>query len=271
MVNIIKSVGEILLESFLFDYDGTLGKTLERQFLWFPKWAEMNKIPWKKISFKEFTQRYNAAIERGDFMEAYKEFGLPCDLEEKPCRVWIEYNNFKINNPAQLYEGVPELITKIHASFSIPKYMNKRIRMGINTTNHWSSIEQELSMYGLLDFFDSKISAEDLGLYSDDGVGKPLNKPNKISLDLSLNTLGANGFRTLFMGDTINDLRAGKSIPRNGNAFDTESLIMIGFAGGYAGRKKLEEGFNTGKKTYHYDYIVDNHIETLKVLDDIRG
>lgn len=37
----------MMIKGILFDYDGTIAETRERQFAWFKQWARINDLPFK--------------------------------------------------------------------------------------------------------------------------------------------------------------------------------------------------------------------------------
>lgn len=253
-----------MIQGILFDYDGTIAQTAERQFGWFKHWAKMNEVPFE-MNFNSFLEFYNEHCNGKGVQAVYDELNLPCVLEDRNHPVWSAYESFKKKHPVEFYPGMRDALKKIHelGSLSGDALVNKRLRMAINTSNTWQSIHDELARKRVLGYFDSFVTRETLELY--DGNNSPgLIKPSKISVALSLDVLGCDGEDVIHVGDTLSDLRASIDVRRSGTC-RFENLITIGVGWGYDGRKNLEKGVQTSSGTIHFNHIVD----TPKQLVDL--
>ncbi len=260
-----------MLEAVFFDYDGTLAPTSQRQEKWFRFYAEKNKKEWQFFSFDEFLAFYNTQCGRaGGVQNVYDALGLPCDMKDRAHPVWPAYEEFNQSNPQELYPGMKETIEKIWRLGSLAKEykQNRRLRLGINTTNSWKSIYADLKNGGILTYFDCFITEEILRQYQGMGNSEPLQKPSTISLALLLNTSDSKGACTLHVGDTLNDLRASQKVMRL-NPLHPETLITVGACYGYEGRERLEQGVETPEGRVHFDYLIDTPQELVSIVEKL--
>lgn len=260
-----------MLEAIFFDYDGTLAPTSQRQEKWFQFYAERNTKEWPFNSFEEFLDFYNKHCGRsGGVQNVYDALGLPCDMKDRKHPVWPAYEEFNQNNPQELYQGMKETIEKIWMLGSLAKeyHKNRRLRLGINTTNSWKSIYADLKHGGILPYFDCFITEEVLRQYQGMGNSEPLQKPSTISLALLLETIDSKGASTLHVGDTRNDLRASQKVMRL-NPAHPETLITVGACYGYEGRARLEQGVETPEGKVYFDYLIDTPQELTKIVEEL--
>lgn len=191
---------------------------------------------------------------------------MPCILEDRTHPVWPAYEDFKTKHPIKFYPGMKDALTEIHrlGSLSPDPLMNKRLRLGINTTNTWRTIHDELESHGVLEYFDSFVTRETLEAY--DGNGSPaLTKPSKISIALSLDVLDCDGESVIHVGDTLSDLKASIDV-RRAKTCRFEKLITVGVGWGYDGRNSLEKGVITSSGTIHFDHIVDRPDQLVELV-----
>ena len=257
-----------MIRGVLFDYDGTIAETRERQFAWFKHWAKMNDIPFKIYDIHSFIEFYNEHCNEKSVQAVYDALGLPCVLEDREHPVWVAYEEFKDKYTIKFYSGMRDAIRKIHTlgNLSEDALTNKRLRLGINTSNTWRTIQKELKDQGVLGYFDSFVTRETLEAY--DGNNSPLlTKPSKISVALSLDVLDCDGESVIHVGDTLSDLKASIDVRRSGTC-RFENLITIGVGWGYDGRKSLEHGVTTRSGSVYFDHIVD---KPKQLVDVIRG
>ena len=257
-----------MLEAITFDYDGTIAPTSERQFKWFQHWAKMNN---KMLAFKdvdEFLKFYNHHCgKEGGVQNVYDALNLPCDMKDRTHPVWHAYEEFNQNNPAGLYPGMKETIEELWkiGSLNSNPLKNRRLRLGINSTNSWRSMHNDLEEGNILQYFDCFITDEILRVYQGNGDSDSLVKPAKVSLALMLNLLGSEGSLTLHVGDTLNDLRSSQKVMRL-NPLKPETLITIGACYGYEGREKLELGAETSDGIVKFDYYIDKPEDLIPLV-----
>jgi len=261
------------LQGVAIDYDGTIGKTSERQFNWFKHWAKLNQkeIPFDNVP--DFLLFYNSECELdGGVQNVYDALGLPCDMKDRNHPVWKAYTEYKHGNDVPFYPGVKETILKIWEMGHLtndPKN-NRRLRLAINTTNTWDSIYKELLKEGVLHCFDSFVTEEVLRDYQGAGNSNGIIKPSKISLALTLGLIDSVGESVLHIGDTLNDLAASYKVIRL-NPSRPETLITVGAAWGYEGRKKLEQGVRVKYDgIIHFNYIIDRPEELVGIVEGLR-
>ena len=189
----------------------------------------------------------------------YDYFGLPCNMDDLEHPVWIEYNKFKSNNPVELYLGIRNIIEYAKKE--------KRLKLALNTTNSFDKSVEDLfkreKIYELFDYiFDADIMvkhAQSLGTNP-----KNLRKPNNYSIQHITNVLKLNPDYVLHVGDTRTDLGSSLGIlNEEGKPLD---LRTIGVTWGFEPRKILEEGFQKEGKNYHFNYIIDQVEELIKII-----
>jgi phosphoglycolate phosphatase-like HAD superfamily hydrolase len=220
--------------------------------------------------FKTFVKGYNNLINTKGVQGMYDALNLPCDMNDLSHPVWIAYNQYKSDHPAQLYPGIKEAIQEIWelGTLTNSQGRNHRVRLAINTTNSWSSIYKELLAAGILHCFDSYITAEVLNRYNGPDAPGTINKPSKISVALCLNILDTDGGATFHVGDTLADLQASIDVMASSKSYKGESLITIGAAWGYEGRESLERGVKTDGGTVHFRHIADTPDELPRIIED---
>lgn len=257
-----------MLQAVIFDHDGTLAQTMERQFAWFNFWAEKNGL---SIShdLKSFIPFYNSGCAKKEGVQnVYDELNLPCDMKDRNHPVWPAYEEFKKITPAPLYEGIKGAVTEIwkEGSLSSGYSLNRRMRLAINTSNTWKSVYADLVKGEIIHYFDSFVSDEVVGDYQ--GIGDPdaVKKPSKISLALALGLTDSEGEHVLHIGDTVNDLAASQKVIRL-SPNRPETLITVGAAWGYEGRETLENGIEVpGQGRTHFNHIIDHPSELVEIV-----
>lgn len=252
----------------MFDNDGVISPTDIRQEKWFIHYAKLNNKPWPFNSFAEFLRFYNTQLAKpGGVQNFYDALDLPCDMKDRAHPVWPAYEKFNQENPSHPYPGVKETIKKIWELGALTNNVdrNRRLRLGINTTNSWKSIYKDLMNANILNYFDGFITEEVLRKYHGDGNGDALKKPAKVSLALAMGLLDSEGATTLHVGDTLNDLKSSQKIIRL-NPSRPETLITVGACYGYEGRSILEQGAETPEGIVHFDYLINKPEELIDIV-----
>ncbi len=265
-----------MLQGGLFDYDGTLADSKQRQFYWMHHWAKINDKEIKDPAtgkplndLNYFFKIYNELINKKGIQGVYDAFELPCDMNDLNHRVWKEYEHFKVNSPVPLlYPGIKEAVLEIFEMGNLQANPDtfRRLRLGINTTNSWPSIYHELKKANILHCFDAKVTAEDLNRFLGEGKPGAINKPSKISVALSLDALGTEGHATFHIGDTLADLKASIDVRQGTKPYLGENLITIGAAWGYEGRAALKKGCKTESGTVHFRHIANHPSELPGII-----
>lgn len=260
-----------MLQAIVFDYDGTLAPTAERQERWFKHYSAQHGKQWPFGTFQEFLTFYNEhCAKKGGVQNVYDELKLPCDISDRTHPVWPAYELFNKQNPQELYPGIKETIEHIWRQGALgrdPKH-NRRLRLAINTTNSWKSICNDIKSAGILPFFDAFVTEEVLRNYHGANDPDPLKKPSTISIALTLGIIDSEGAYTLHVGDTRNDLRASHKVMRL-NPNRPETLITCGACYGYEGRGILEQGAETQNGTVYFDFLIDKPEELTDIVSKL--
>ncbi|PIN70779.1 hypothetical protein COX84_01225 [Candidatus Micrarchaeota archaeon CG_4_10_14_0_2_um_filter_49_7] len=231
-----------LLKGIIFDCDGTIIPTLERQESWFRFYSKRNNQPWRFNCFDDFKEFYNDRVSRpGNVQNVYDELSLPCDMSDKSHPVWPAYEQFNSENPLELYPGMRQALDDIMA-------LSSGLVLGLNTSNSMRSIKGSLVEGGIISYFKHIITSDTLREKSPDGDCEPLKKPNTFSIELMLGVLGTEPEETLHVGDTIADLRASHGVHGN------RSLLTVGACYGYEGSEILSKGYGG----LRFDELVDD-------------
>lgn len=260
-----------MLQAIIFDHDGTMFPTSLRQENWFRYYSQLHDKAWPFRDFAEFLSRYNIECAKsGGVQNFYDLLGLPCNLKDKSHHVWSEYHRFNQTNPAKPYEGMVETIKQIWELGAIPTDLsrNKRLKLGINTTNSWESIKNDIALSGLRPYFDVIITDELLQQFNGSEDVELLKKPSKTSLIMMLETLGSETEYTLHVGDTRNDLISSQKVLRL-NMSHPKNIRTVGACYGYEGRTILEQGVETAKGTIHFDYLIDKPSELIQIVKNL--
>lgn len=266
-----------MLQAVIFDYDGTLAPTSERQFNWFRYWWNHpenkknignTKFPFEDLN--EFMKMYNSECNKNNdgVWNVYRFLNLSCDMNDKEHPVWPAYKNYLAENPADLYRGMKEVLKDIWEIGGLTRdaKRNRRLRLGINTTNVWSAVYKDLDKNGVLNYFDSFIAEEVLRDYHGAGNPDSIKKPSKISLALALGLIDSDGEHTLHIGDTLNDLSSSQKIIRL-NPLHPETLITVGVSWGYEKKEELEKGVEIpGEGKVYFNHIVDKPSEIVGLV-----
>lgn len=259
-----------MLELVLFDYDGTLFPTHVRQEKWFKYWAKLNNKPWPFEQFSEFLRSYNTEVAKdGGVQNFYDALKLPCDMQDRSHPVWPAYIAFNQENPSEPYPGVKETLKKIDEMGILPAdpNRNRKLQIGINTTNTWTSMYKDLVKADLIRHFFGHITEEYLEKVHGAGNGNALKKPSTISVAYAMGLLGSEGATTIHVGDTLNDLKSSQKVIRL-NPNKPETLITVGACYGYEGRSILEQGADTPNGKVHFDYLIDKPEELIPIVQD---
>lgn len=257
-----------MLQALIFDADGTLLKSEERQFNWLRHWAKQNekRFPFKDL--KKFLKFYNDECAKdGGVQNVYDTLDLPCKMNDKHHKVWDAYHAFCDANPVELYPGIKQAISKIYkmGSLSEDPKRTRRLRMGINTTNTWKNVHPTLKKNKISDYFDFQLTKDFLADYDGAGNSNYITKPSKISIAIALALADAQGKSTIHVGDTVNDLAASQKVVRL-NPIEPDKLKTIGVAWGYEGKERLEKGVDTESGTVYFDRIVDTPAQLVKAI-----
>jgi phosphoglycolate phosphatase-like HAD superfamily hydrolase len=216
-------------------------------------------------NYAQFIEVYNRTCNLG-IKSTYTVFGLPYD-EDRNHPVWDAYDKFKKENPIIIKPSIKRMIRDVYSLTSLDanNHQNRRARLGINSSNTWTSIHSELRKSNLLQYFDHYVTIETLREFDGSNTAE---KPSKVSVALSLDVANSEGRNVIFVGDTLNDLKACINV-RRGNRFHVpQSLITIGVTWGYQSRKILENGVQENGSIHHFNHIVDTPEEITRIVKE---
>jgi len=171
------------IRNILFDLDGTLLDTNELIIQSFQHTYKkhLNKKVDKEDIIKNFGEILKITMER--------EFG------EESVNAIKTYRNFQIGNFNSLItmqKGVKEGVIELH---------RKGYKLGIVTSRLNDSAIKGLKHFGLMDYFESIIGADDTDIH----------KPDPTPAFMALKELGGNPSETIIVGDSQYDILCGKN------------------------------------------------------------
>lgn len=259
-----------MIKGIIFDYDGTIAQTLERQEQWFKHWSRENQKAWPFQDYGQFRNFYNHHCQEGGHLQVYRALDLPCEhSREHP--VWRAYEEFKKHNSPRIYPGVKEVLQYFFEEGNLNDNIEDlhRVRIGLNTSNSWRSVGKELHNFGLLGYFDSRVTEEVLRKA---GNGNPSHfyKPSTFSIALMLNLLDTKADETIHIGDTLSDLVCSHQVVRREREAP-DNLVTIGVTYGFEGRENLEQGVNTTEGKIYFNHLVDRPQELIPLFKKIQG
>ncbi|EAV40214.1 phosphoglycolate phosphatase [Stappia aggregata IAM 12614] len=169
------------INNVIFDWDGTLAKTLD---LWLEGF---------QVSFSSRGLRFDPKYIVKEFFHDHPEVPNRHPDIEFPT-VAEETRNYVLNglSTVELYEGVTETLKSLK---------NKGITLTLVTSSPRHLLDRALGAHNLEFFFDSIVAG-------DDGFG---HKPSPMPFKATLERVGAMASETLIIGDSHVDIQAGKS------------------------------------------------------------
>lgn len=212
------------IKNILFDLDGTLLDTNELIIQSFKHTykTHLNKDVDKDEIIKSFGEILKITLDR--------EFGEYSDEAIKT------YRNFQIGNFEKLiaiHQGVKEGIIELH---------RQGYKLGVVTSRLNESAIRGLKHFGLMEYFQSIIGADDTDKH----------KPDPIPAFMALKELGGKPEETMIIGDSPFDILCGKN----------------------AGIKSVAVGWSALPMAiilkYEPDYVVDSMKELLTLIERLR-
>lgn len=165
----------------LFDWDGTLAKTLD---VWLNGEREMLVRYGINIPDNEIIKSF------GDWEFAMK-FGLDKDKNDQFIKELITLVDEKLKS-VELY---PEAIDTLH------KIKSSGVKIGLVTTAKRKTVDEQDKRFGIYKIFDTVVAKEDVTNH----------KPDPEVVFKAMNEISANPDETLIVGDNVKDILSGKN------------------------------------------------------------
>ncbi|MDP6180140.1 MAG: HAD family hydrolase [Desulfatiglandales bacterium] len=212
------------IDGIVFDVDGTLTDSIEAYY----------------EVFREATSRFNIPIKREDVLGPMStgsliwERAIPKDIEGRDEKIKQVSNAI-----SEIFPKVFEHVRPFPKVEAVLKALKKRsIKIGV-VTSSWGYAIRPLHSYSLTHYLDVVISSED---------GYPL-KPAPDGILESLNRMEVDPSHALTIGDTLMDIRAGRSA----------GTLTMGVLSGIGSRAQLEAEGPTA--------VIENVAELLTLLN----
>lgn len=167
-------------EYLLFDWDGTLAKTLD---IWFDKLRESLKAHGHFIDDAEIGANY------ADFKQRFELQGFT-ELDPIINQAMAESN--KAIPKVELYPDTLETLVQLHQASK---------KLALVTASEHHQIDPLLQKYSLIEVFDAVVCGDDTAQL----------KPHPEPLEKAMKLLGAQASETLMVGDSENDILAAKN------------------------------------------------------------
>jgi HAD superfamily hydrolase (TIGR01509 family) len=169
-----------MIDTVLFDWDGTLIDTAQQAFDAFEKSFADLGLP---LSFETYNRIYSP-----NWYIMYERLQLPRERWEEADELWLQH----------YAEETPELLSEGRATLEV--LAEGKYALGIVTSGTRSRVHREITTLGLGSVFQTIICNEDV-------VNK---KPHPEGLELALTQLGKNPEACCYVGDCPDDIVMGR-------------------------------------------------------------
>jgi len=246
------------LQGLILDVDGTLLDSRTAQYEWL-KYAAQRFGGIKDFlpNDSNFWKAYNTAYETKSMPGLYELVGV--DFHAHREQIWKEYTEYNQQHPTALVPGVGEALKTIFELSRVTRARPTALRIGTNSTKTWKDIEPALRKAGILQYFDTIVTKDDVYNCVADGVAKrnkiafddfealrtvlpeklvkELEKPGTLCSMLALHRLGIDDPQEVIaVEDTAVGVQSYKSIILPRRRVD---LHVVGVTWGYEGRDEL--------------------------------
>lgn len=170
-----------MIKAVLFDFDGTLIDTNKLIF-------DSYRYAFRMVLKREIDDTEILTIYGRPLRESLLEYGEPGDMLYK---VYREYNETRHDDLAQAFPG---------ACNGVKRIKNMGIKTGIVTSKRLELVQRGIDLIGLSGFFDVIVTPEDTAK----------TKPHPEPVLLGCQKLGVLPEETIYVGDSLFDLEAGK-------------------------------------------------------------
>lgn len=170
-------------EAYLFDWDGTIGKTLEL-------WIEVLRNQFEKLGRRDISDEQIVST-IGRWVEIPREFSLTsAQFDAFNTNVQAEFREKLIN--VALYRGITECLERLG---------NHSKKLALITSNWRAAVNDMLRHHSLENTFDLIITIEDVKAH----------KPDPEGIEMALKKLGVGKDKAVMLGDSEKDLGAAKN------------------------------------------------------------
>jgi FMN phosphatase YigB (HAD superfamily) len=242
------------IDTFIFDYDGTIINSPDRQFKWLQFWAEENNVLFDFKSFEEFKPIYADLYLNKGIQGVYDELHLPCDMKNKSHPVHDAYEYFNLTFFAPFYEGIVDVFEHIQSAGG---------KIAICTNTHSPIVEKGLSDHNIpLDSFPI-IDARTVVKEKTPMKTSYYTKPSTKLIEHTLIVLNSHPVKAMHICDTLVDVSASLEVPFGEENYD---LTNVGHLGGYEG-DILRNGVVKNNSRKYFDELYSSSSELINIID----
>ncbi|GEM_PF-6164072 len=245
------------LRGLILDWDGTIADTLPDQFNWLKYCAQSFG---KKFNYENldviFKKDYNRYYSANGIIGLYDLIGV--DFKANESQIWKEYTTWKVNSNIVLFPDMKETIAEIYQRSRPNKNRTQGLRIILNTTSRYSTIEKPFIQNGLEQYFDSRLTRE---MLPEEKI-TILTKPHAYSIEWALDLIGVNANEAISVGDTTTDITACRTLRRKRPDI-TEQVKTIAVTWGFEPKEDLIPA--------QPNYFIDTPKELLAILKELGG
>lgn len=172
-----------MYSAILFDFDGTLTPSLE---LWVR-------------AFEYALAIYDIELDEADIVRRCFNQDYPIVAEELGIASWQEFAGHIETGLAQAFAESARLFPMVEELLASCKQAG--LATALVTSASRNQVETSLARFGIADYFDTVVTADDVERY----------KPHPEPVELALSRLNKTPAETLFVGDNKVDILAGKA------------------------------------------------------------
>jgi len=249
------------LYGLILDSDGTVMDSKINQFEWFKYCVtKLYKKPFKYKSCSEkFLKAYNEAHHSKGLDGIYELFRI--DSKKDVDFLWKHFNAWKEENPPQIIKSMQDTIFEIYERSRPKPNKIKGLRILLNTSNRWSSFENQFYESGLIKCFDAIITEKDIETIARENDTSLFLKPNTYSIEWALDILGVDPEEALHIGDTLEDIIACRDLKSKPNLGKEVKVVSVTW--GFETKKSLASA-----KPYRLIYKPQ---QLIKIVENLGG
>lgn len=245
------------LLGLILDWDGTIADTLPDQFNWLKYCAQSfgKQFPYENLDLN-FKKDYNRYYSANGINGLYDMIGV--DFKANEQQIWKEYTDWKVNSHIVIFPDIKETIAEIYRRSRPNKVRSQGLRIVLNTTSRYSTIEKHFIANGLDQYFDSRVTRE---MLPEEKI-TVLTKPHAYSIEWALDLIGVHPGEAISVGDTTTDIIACKTLRRR-RPDKIEQVKTVAVTWGYEPKEDLIPA--------QPDYFIGKPQELLQILKELGG